>query len=525
MADKTKYNIPVFLVLMIISAALFTACNTFDTDFERNNPNDPLLPKIEIISPENKSVSHHMDSIFIEIKVIDLNTSPEDLEINLFSSADGFLKSMRANSLGFASVSLFDLSNNVHYIKAEVMNQLNYTQTDSVLLYNNAPPAANIIEAKLVDNYFTVLDWNRSTDSDFESYKVYRVNSSGETLLITEIYDINKTTFHDVTPLDTVSRYYINTSSSFYETENSGRSGSVYRHLFAKPRMVLKYPGEPVLLLKQGSYPSSKLMGFNYEQNKIVAELPEGEYIYTSTVGDNGFGVEIYVVYHSDRTVLHIYDGSSLQLKKSVKTDYHIDGIETDNKGNIITRDYFWFRASTRAQFPYHRSYIQASLGVFKISKTTNDIYIINNDWSPSSMWHIKYDDDNGVLESTKWPYHGGPSISGSAFQVHPHGKYVVSSIYGNIFDKAPSQQLLKTLNQIGRYIDFAFNESGDFLYAADQRGWVNIYNDLTFIRRIEVDMIPQFIFYENGQLVLFGESTVLKNYFGVLVLPETVLN
>jgi len=75
MADKTKYNIPVFLVLMIISAALFTACNTVDTDYERDNPKDPENPGFVHSKPDMFAVI--LDGEVINVKWRD-NTTYND---------------------------------------------------------------------------------------------------------------------------------------------------------------------------------------------------------------------------------------------------------------------------------------------------------------------------------------------------------------------------------------------------------------------------------------------------------------
>ncbi|NBC25334.1 MAG: hypothetical protein GVY08_00595 [Bacteroidetes bacterium] len=512
------------VLMSVCFAGLLNGCNTFDTDYERDNPNDPILPKIDIVTPTNPFINYHEDLLSLEIQVQDANTSLNELEINLYSDKDGYLETIQANQSGFASTQLGGLSKDDHYLIAEVVNKLGRSTRDTTLLYNTAPPRASITEAKFEKNSFIQLTWEKSPDPDFEFYKVYRVNSVQDTTLLAEISNVSETTFKDFAPLDSLYRYHINTSSTAFEIENTSTTASLERTLFFKPQFsgisVRKYPDYPALLVSV----SSEITGYNYEQDTFIGELSDLGNVSALNVGDNGFGVEIYAVSFDNRSEFLIYDGFSMDLKERISVDYHIGNFETDNRGNIVTQDDSWYRASTRSQFPFHNSSISGVTGRFRLTKTTNDIYIITTGFSPMALGHVKYDDNNSVIESNGWPYHSGPPLSSTSFEVHPHGEYVITAFAGQIYEKAPSLEHRKAINENGRYVDYAFNDSGNLLFALDERGWVSVYEDLNFTSKIEIDMIPKSIFYDNGELILFGESSILKDYFGVVVLPETVI-
>lgn len=522
MTGCTKYVISVFLFLILSISVLFTACNKYDTDYERNNPNDPLVPNITILSPENETVSYHKDSVLVKVQVSDENTPLTDLKIKLYSNIDGLISSIQANSDGIGSIMVGGLSINPQYLKAEVTNNLGHRYSDKVLLYNDAPPVANVKNVKLVDAYYNEIEWTQSTDSYFESYKVYRISSLGDTLLVATLNDIGNTVFRDAAPLDTLTQYYLETTSTFSETTNTGEPGFVSREIFSKPQRISKYPGEPILLLHYQFH----LIAYNYEQNEVIGSISEGA-VTTSAVGNNGFGPEIYVVFHSNNRILHIYDGITLELKVVINANYNIRDINTDNRGNIISRDGAQFRVSSRTDFPYFDSgvfvqnCIHCSHGVFKTVKTSNDIYFI-----ASGVWHIKYNNNNSILEATRWPYsNNGPIIDRFNFEIHPHGEYLITAAPGNLIDKAPSLQYIATLRLGAQYDSFVFNDSGETIYAADDRGWVDIFENFNYIERIWLELKPISIFYKNNNLIMFGRSTVLEDYFGVMVLPESVLD
>lgn len=529
MENSNTYYFPVFFLLILFIAVLHTACNTVDTDYERDNPVDPLLPHVEILHPGNSAITHPGDSLLVEIQAQGTSGSPEELEISISSSVDGDLGTISPNSTGFASVKLGNLSNNIHYIRAEVVNRLGDSYADSIQIFNNAAPAVDIIEAKLVNSYYTEIEWERSNDPNFSSYELFRTNTHGNIISLGKFTDIESTTFQYVAPMDSLNTYFVDASSSFYESVNRGNSKSVYRPLvqeFASnnPLTVTKYPGYPILLIGQNSFQFGDLTALNYIENTVIGKIATGRLFNDLAVGDNGFGPEIYAVNSTNQRQLRIYDGLSMELKETIDAGYRIDGIETDNRGNIITLGFNSFRASKRNAFPATNSHIEVTSGDFKISDSSNDIFLIRNTYR---MWHLSYDDESNVFGLTVWPHEFWPLMSGGNFNVHPHGDYVVTAAIGNILTKPPQFAFLKTLNPDGQYAHFAFDESGDFLFALDQRGWIDIYEDLTFKEALEVgiDINPRNIFYDNGQIILFGESTVLANYYGVVVLPETILD
>lgn len=511
-------------IIFLIGFVLVTGCNTFDVDFERDNPSDPVNPKIEILSPVNPFINYHGDLFTLELKVQDAFTPHSELKITLYSDKDGLLDTIQANQSGVATSQLSGLSKNVHYLTAEVINNSGGSARDTTLLYNTAPPKVNITEAKLVKNSFIQLNWDTSPDPDFEFYKLYRVNSLQDTTLLAEISDVAVTSFKDFAPLDSLYRYHINTLSSSFDLENRSNISTVTRTLFTESQYyspsVYKYPGQPALLVTK----DSNLAGYNYDQDSFFGVISETEMLrpgITSIVGDNGQGMEIYTI-SKGRTEVRIYDAFSMEFKESGNFNSNLTAIATDNRGNIIIQigiSHAMLFVSKRGQFPISNNYVGISGGILRVTQSTNDIYIASTSGSPSSLLHASYDNNGNMMNSTGWPYHGGPPLSSSSFEVHPHGEFIITAFTGHIYEKAPSLEHSGALNHNGRYVDFAFNNSGNLLFAADGRGWVDIYDELNFVEKVEIDAFPVKVFYDDGELIIFGESTILKDYYGVSVL------
>lgn len=519
---NSKFFFPFVFCTLLLLPFLYTACNTFEPDYERDNPLDPILPKIKILSPNSGLITHHADSITIKIEVSDQNGPVEDMEISLYSRTDGLLTSLQANSSGIASTTISGLSIRTHWLKAEVINSLGKSMADSVRIFNNAPPASNITSVELVDLLYTHIEWEPSTDNDFRNYVLHRINSKGEHTQLAMIEDIHTSSFTYESYLDSLSTYYVETYSTFYSNFNTGAPGYLRRDLVPNThRKISHYPGQPLMVINH----LNRLTVFNYEEQRIVGEIPAAPSTLWSTMGDNGFGLEIYFVEESNRSILHIYDAHTLQLKETIPAGYNIIGLVSDNRGNIITREGQQYRVSKRGEFPIHKNIGHARGANFKVSKTSNDIYGYTLGISPSHLWHMSYTNTGVLSQNTQWPYHGGISFI-AHFRLHPQGEFIISSSIGTIIEKAPSLEFRKHLNQTGGYSDFAFSENGDYIFAADNRGWINIYHDLSLVDRIDVNnMRPRFINYDNGNLILFAGSTVLPESYGLIVFPDVLQN
>ncbi len=518
------------VVSISILVICLSACDLSpDFDFIRSNPLDPVIPTIEITFPSNNYKNHHTDAINFIAKVNDISYSPHTLHVNIYSDIDGFLDKIIPDASGKANAQINDLSKAEHVIFAEVVNPDGYTRTDSIKIYNNAAPRVNITCISLIDNSYIDLSWEESTDTDFESYGVHRINSNNQTRLVVEIQDISSTTFRDFAPLDSLYRYYVVSRSSAYPEANNSEIKSQERKLFNSSwvqnpgrvptfngiKKVLMYPDSPTLLFQR----SHEIAAFNFVENKVIGRMDLEQSIID--VANNGAGTEIYVL-PPGRERIDIYDATTFNQKEYFIIPRAID-IKSNNRGLIFLTMGFGggnLYGMERSRMPNRGTHIDFNRGhMIRTTQTTNDVYYV---WvgSPRSLFHASHDSEGNITEVNKWPYHGGPAISEGNFEAHPHNQYVVSSMGGNVFEPGPSLALKKTLAPGGEYVDFTFDDTGYFLFAADRRGWIDVYEDLTHSRRIEMTDKPRFLQFdkEKGRLVILAYSDIVQDYEGVLV-------
>ncbi|MCH8558152.1 MAG: hypothetical protein LAT84_10030 [Balneolia bacterium] len=529
MTSSNSFPFSWFLFAGFLFTVALAACNTVDTDFKRDNPIDPVLPKIEILSPENEFINHHNDTLFVEIQVQDVNSPLDELEINVSSHRDGFLTSVRPNSSGYANINLTGLSISTHYIKAEATNTLGNTQADSVFVRNNAAPAVNMLTAEFVEGFYNELTWEQSPDDEFQYYDLYKINSLGASRNIARITDRGATTYRHPAPIDSLTTYFIKTSSTFYQTPHTGRSKDIHRPAFfgmqgAQFFSAIHYPNIPVIIVnKRVTSFFHKLIAYNYVRNEIIAaDIPDGSRILQMAAGKNGSVHEVYITKAVNPGRLYIYDALTMELIEYINSAWPISQLFTDNSGNLIRRSNNLIHVSGRNEFPAFNSQVTINSynATISVSGESNEIYHRTLGHT-RQVRHMHYD-NNGNVSGLNGPY-SGLDFSGATV-IHPNGDYLVTSSQAKIIDKAPSLEHLETLKLNASYIGFTFGRTGDILFALDSRGWVDVYENLSLTDHIEVDMIPERIFYNDGTIVLFGKSKHLsgnhRDYYGVAAIP-----
>lgn len=530
MSSSNSFTNSWIWVAVLLLMLSITACNTVDTDFERNNPNDLIRPKIEILSPDNQFINHHADTLFVEIQVQDVNGPLEQVEVNFSSNRDGFLKTVRPNASGYAQAGLTGLSINSHYIQAEAVNTLGNTRADSVLVDNNGAPPVNILSAAFVDGFYNEISWERSPDDDFQHYDLYRINSLGNATNFARITDRDVTTYRDPAPIDSLTTYFVKTASAFYPNELSGRSKDIRRPSFFGRQessvsfRATQFPNKPILIVSKRTSGTDELIAYNYATNELVAaEMSGGAMVQNIATGKFSSNPELYITTSQIPGRLYVYDPLTMELIEFINSTYPITNLQTDNRGNIIRLSNNLIQVSARDQFPAFGTQVTVSPvpGTLHVPEESNEIYYIPSG-NVSNIRHMNYDNSGNIFGLT------GPYIrvgfSSDLTIIHPKGDYFVTSGQAKIIDKVPSLEPISTLNVNASYIDYAFGRDGDVLFALDEGGWVDVYENLSLIDQIEIDMIPKNIFYDNGSIILFGKSKHLPvgqtDYYGVAVIP-----
>lgn len=509
--DKLSFTgIAILLVLF--------ACDTPTDFFIRDNPNDPYLPSLGIHEPANDALFHVDESISLVAWVADNTTPLQNLDISLRSDIDGLIKTVNADEEGNIRENIVGLSAALHTLTLSVTNDHGFQWSESVNVNTKAPPGVVFSEAALINNRHIQLKWQESTDPFFLAYKLYRISSRGEKVLVKQETERGNTSYQDYPHLDSLYTYNVVTSSTSSEYEHPGNPTTVKRQVFTgnysdRISDVIKYPDHPILGIRQ----SNSIVFYNYEINKLLGEIPLA---HRFDAGDNGHGLELYV--NRRNGYLEIYDAFTFNVKESIRVN-SLGDIKTDNKGHILCLPghiHGNLNIFSRDELKIV-SYTGVNPGRIRVNSERGEAYVITHSTSPDILHYIDYDETGKITTAVRSPYHGRYLLSSAHFDIHPKGDYVITTQQGKIFEGGPEMTYRLILSPDARYFDFVFDETGQTLFAADRNNKVDVYdaNTLQIIESIRTQVSPEFIFLADNKLVLFGLSTKLNGIHGIEVI------
>lgn len=237
---------------------------------------------IQITSPPSGSVYAAGDTILFTGKAKDIEDQYSSLKVQWKSDKDGIINTTPPDSAGNLSFKTSGLSYNPHVISLKVTDTDGNVAQDSIMVYNNLPPAVTLFD--LQKDYNSVhLAWSKSHASDFASYNIYRSKTSGQGAngeLIAIIGSVDDTTFQDTTVSIGSTYYYqvfvVNTSGlSNGSNEKSIVSGffitisGYIRKMIADPKREYLYAID---------YYDNHLMFINTSTNEVEKTVFIGSY-------------------------------------------------------------------------------------------------------------------------------------------------------------------------------------------------------------------------------------------------------
>lgn len=186
-----KYN---YQILIIIFITLFFSCQT--DKIINITSLDGITVKIS--SPNNfEAVSPNQQLHFKGIVNSKSSSDLNNLKVNWLSDKDGLLFEGKLENGGETSFYLNKLSNNIHKIKLNIINEIDSITSDSIEIYN----VIKLYPIEKTNNSSTIT-WSSVKDPNFQSYELYRCNYKNCILEGAPIYvtkNIQDTTFVDTT--------------------------------------------------------------------------------------------------------------------------------------------------------------------------------------------------------------------------------------------------------------------------------------------------------------------------------------
>jgi hypothetical protein len=479
---------------------------------------DGISPQISITSPTNNLEYSVGDTIVFSAIVTDESTPSKDIGIVWESNIDSTLNTESPNENGIVSFTNSTLSKGLHVITLTAEDLDGYKSIATINISTLKPQKVQIKELIKAKGSVKV-SWTKYKGDDFAKYYVYRSTQGcyEEYLeLIGEVNNIADTIFFDETPpMEYQACYAIkvtNTNnlsrlSDFSSIEYPG--GIIFNFV---PDDMLKHPTENFVYLISKS--NKKLVKYDYVKDSLIKEISlQGTAGYCD-IGDNGYGVELYVP--SSDGHIYIYDANDLSLELTVTTDLATASVVVDGNGYIIATvdpDPWWdqpIRTYSRSNGLFIDGYEGNGVNEsdrLRLIPGTSEIISISTTVSPVDMEYYKIGNDGTIEEHYDDSYHGDYSLDATIFRISDDGSYAITAYNGSVYLANSNMAYQGNLQNGGlQYSDFAFSPDGKIIYAATKnRKSVQIghYPALITDNEIQLNGYPKHILRDGDKLIV----------------------
>jgi len=490
-----------------------------------------LAPTIELLFPVLPASFSPAEEVVFSAQLTDDQTPATDLKVVWESSLDGVLHREAPTADGITTFRTDRLSEGIHQITLTVQDADEYASARTFELRTDAPKAVTLTEATATTSGVQ-LTWSAYEQENFGSYKVYQSDrdcTDESRQLIAQVSDADATSYLDSrVPFANRVCYYVEvvTADGNVRRSNSltvdNPSGPVFN--FTADDLLVHPDRDEVFLVDRGG---QRIIRYDYQlQEQTGSVTLEGEVGYCA-IGDNGFGLELYVP--SQDGWVYVYGADDLQLKTSINTGLSNASVVTNGLGHVIVS----MRPSPWWEQPV-RTYSRASglnldgNGDFEGDRLrmipgTNKIISISQSVSPIDMEYFELDKDGMITLHADDAYHGDHPLDPRIFRISPQGDYVITSSEGAVYSANSSMEYRGQLQRGAlSYSDFAFSPDGKVIYAAtSNRTSIQIgsYPALTRQEEIQTRGFPLFIEYKDGNLIVLSQAEEFGGVTGVEII------
>ncbi len=479
-----------------------------------------LAPLINIILPAQPAEFSEGEEITFSADVEDDKTQSQDIKISWESSLDGELNTSSPDENGNSSFSTISLSRGIHQISITAEDLDGYSSSKSIQVSTLSPSSITLLEP-IKNEGKVILEWTEYPNSDFLKYEVYRTDGNcteqNQELLAT-VTDREITNYTDeLPPLEFQVCYFIRVTNTDNNSRNSNHEtvDSPSGHIFNfEAYDMLKHPFENyIYLLDKGG---QKLIKFDYLNLEVVNETNLQGTIGYCDIGDNGFGVEIYVP--SDDGWIYVYDADNLTQTISINTGLKTTSVVINGLGHVIAAvvPSPWWEQPVRTYQRSNGIHIDGNGDNegdrLRMIPGKNEIISISTSVSPVDMEYFKIG-NTGIIEIHQDdPYHGDYPLNPRIFRVSNDGTFSITSRDGAVY-LANSSMEYKGQLQHGSldFSDFAFSDDGSIIYAAtSNRKSIQIGHYPSLIRDDEIltKGFPVFILRSGDEIISLSKSS-----------------
>ena len=500
------------------------------TVFLMPGENIGFAPTVNLISPSSPAEFSEGEAITFSAKIADDDTPGPDILVSWTSSLDGELNTDSPDISGNISFTTNSLSSGIHKITLTVEDSDGFRSVAIVELSTLAPEPVTLLEPTRNGSKVELV-WTAHQSFDFLKYEVYRVIGDceeGDQELITTIFDQGTTVYTDsLSSIEYKACYFIRVFTNEGEARNSNQvvvdfpSGHIFNFV---PYDVLKHPTESIIyLLDRGA---QKLIKFDFISNEILDEINLAGTIGYCDIGDNGYGLEVYVP--SDNGQIYVYDANDLSLVKTIQTDLISSSVVIDGAGHVIANvnaESFW--DSPLRTYDRVSGYLidgGGDYGVARLRKVPGQkrVITISSGISPVDMDYYEISNNGHISLHVEDQYHGHYPLSPQIFRISDNGLYSVTSRKGAVYLANSSMEYRGQLyNGPLEYSDFAFSDDSSIIYAAtSNKKSIQIADYYTLLVNDEMTTkgYPQFLIRDGNKLIALSKPTLNEDDVSVVV-------
>jgi hypothetical protein len=389
-------------------------------------------------------------------------------------------------------------------------------------------PSSTIVQisiGQVVNDSTIVLTWPRYTGAKFKKYRLTRTATylkNGQFQEVTEEIDastdLNHTSFTEknmpyardinyyIAVLNSDNQLFPPTTSVSYQRPNSLVYGEPTDVLFSKQQQSV-YITERYRITK---------IDYHTGRQTVSKAFPTG--IGFCSLGAYNGEEELYVPTSSGW--LQIVDPGTLELKDKIYVaGFEVASVAVANDKllvgssdmavgynncikvydratkSLVSRAGFWDR--TR---------------VLLLNSSTMEFIDLSVNLMPIELSYYQFNANGSLLSQKRDNYHGDYPMDANIVRAFPDGSRFITSSSGTIFNK--SLVFDRYIKQYGSYTDFAFNNNGSVIYAADRNGkkiQAISYPGLSITGSYTTVSFPYKIFRDENTLVCVGKSAAAQ--------------
>ncbi|PXY02280.1 hypothetical protein DF185_06430 [Marinifilum breve] len=476
-------------------------------------------PYVFISSPQLYAGFSTDEEITFKARVLDNNTSIDDLKLQWSSNIDGDLELFSKDEEGYVVMKTSSLSKGKHYIKIEATNNLGITSGDSIIINTLAPKSIDLEVEKLAD-HSAKLKWS-NLDHEVVKMELYRsIPGQYNSELVTSITNFSSNEFIDtkVPFAEKLSYYAVLYNKENYERTSNWVETTGTPTFLNSIQQAELHPSKPIIYMLS----DNKITAVNYEDYTVVDELSLNGSIGYFHIGNNGFGNELYIP--SSDGWLYIYDLDNLNEKEKINVGVAVECVISNNKGLLFASvsPSPWWEQPLRSYSRETLEYIDGS-GDFddtrlRLLPSGNEIIEITTSITPIDMDYYKFDESGKFTLHKEDRYHGDHPLDANIFKVSNVNNVIITSREGALYHANSSMEFIGTLPRGNdTYNDFEFNSNETKIFAGiNDKKQIDIFNysSLSRIDNFKTKGYPVFILRKDNKLVIVSSGNSYSNSY-----------